>query len=49
MFRTLFRRWLGKNALPIVSRPSTFRPRLELLEERDCPAVFNIANGDIAD
>src|SRR5262249_40047707 len=23
-----------------------FRPRLERLEERECPAVFNIANGD---
>jgi hypothetical protein len=50
MFETTLRRWLGKclggQTLTIKPRPVVLR--LEPLEERDCPATFTIANGDVA-
>ena len=50
MFAKTIIDWLKKyrSSSSHPGKRKTFRPRLEILEDRDCPAVFNVANGDVA-
>lgn len=49
MMANILRRWLSQVMPPASpTRPRTFRPRLEILEERECPAVFNVPAGNVA-
>jgi len=52
MFASNVRIWLKKfralRRTPAARRSPSFRPRLEILEDRECPAIFNIAAGDSA-
>jgi len=49
MLAATIRHWLSNFRASVApARPAGFRPRLEILEDRECPANFNIAAGDTA-
>jgi hypothetical protein len=41
-------RWVAKLFPGSTYRATAFRPQVEALEGRECPAIFNIAAGDVA-